>query len=146
MESEEEEEEVEVERLVLADIPGLVEGAHRGIGLGFRFLRHVERTRILIYLLDMDPEARVDPLRAYSVLREEMKGFDPGLLHRPGIVCLNKMDLSEARSRLPEVLEVFSRQGVRPIPISAKTGEGLEGLRAALFRMARDIVRRRDQG
>lgn len=111
---------------VVADLPGLVEGAHTGAGLGHAFLRHTARTRVLIHLVDAsDPE---DPVLGFATVRRELGLYDPRLLERPAIVALNKMDLPEARARLAELLERFSALGMRVQPISGATGEGLDAL------------------
>lgn len=86
--------------LVLADIPGLIEGAHAGVGLGFEFLRHIQRTRVLIHLLDGMAE---DPLADFDQINSELALFDPGLAQKPQIVALNKMDLDEVQERWPRL-------------------------------------------
>ena len=86
--------------LVLADIPGLIEGAHQGVGLGYDFLRHIQRTRVLIHLLDGMAE---DPLLDYSQINSELALFDPGLGNKPQVVALNKMDLPDVQARWPEI-------------------------------------------
>jgi len=120
--------------LVLADIPGLIEGAHQGVGLGFDFLRHVQRTRVLIHILDGLAE---DPILDYSQINSELALFDPNLSKKPQIVAFNKMDLIEVKERWPEVkarLEKLGLKGVtQPIPISAATGLNVKEL---LFRAA----------
>lgn len=94
--------------LVLADIPGLIEGAHEGIGLGFEFLRHIQRTRVLIHLLDGMAE---DPLADFDQINSELALFDPELAHKPQIVALNKMDLDDVQERWPK-LEMQLRKRV----------------------------------
>jgi GTP-binding protein len=114
------------EPFVVADIPGLIEGAHRGAGLGDRFLRHVERTRILVHVVDaaaIDPE---HPLHAYESINVELSRYSPALMDKPRIVALNKMDLSEANA----AADVFS-ETVGSVPvfrISAASGEGVDRL------------------
>jgi len=114
------------EPFVVADIPGLIEGAHRGAGLGDRFLRHVERTRILVHVVDaaaIDPE---HPLHAYESINVELSRYSPALMDKPRIVALNKMDLSEANA----AADVFSETaGSVPVfRISAASGEGVDRL------------------
>jgi len=111
--------------LVLADIPGLIEGAHSGIGLGFDFLRHIQRTRVLIHLLDGLSE---NPLLDYGQINSEMALFDPGLMKKPQIVALNKIDLPDVRSRWKEIDNGLKKKGVSAIPISAATGENVNQL------------------
>ncbi len=110
--------------LVVADIPGLVEGAAAGAGLGIRFLRHIERTRLLVHVIDVSDEAR-DPLNALSVVEGELGAFDPELLRRPRLIAANKIDLSHETHL--GVLRAFCGEAGLPVfPISAVTGEGVE--------------------
>lgn len=102
--------------LVLADIPGLIEGAHLGQGLGFEFLRHVQRTRVLIHLLD---GLSTDPLADFSQINSEMALFDPDLATKPQIVTLNKMDLPEVQARWPKIKKELENRGYTPMAISA---------------------------
>ena len=122
---------------VLADVPGLIEGAHRGHGLGLRFLRHLSRTAVLIHLLDIgDPTGR-DPVADYDAINHELECFDPELAAKPQIVAVNKIDLTEARERLPEVRARFAQRHVEIHAISAATGEGVR----ELMRVACDRLR-----
>ena len=111
--------------LVLADVPGLIEGAHSGAGLGHQFLRHIERTRVLVHILDLTQVPGRTPLRDYLALRRELTLYDPELAKRAEILVLNKVDLPATRKRLPALKKVFSRRGLRLYGISAATGEGL---------------------
>jgi GTPase len=117
---------VDDQDMVLADIPGLIEGAHSGAGLGLAFLRHIERTRLLIHLLNgLSP----DPIGDYEVINQELQLFNPRLADKPQIVALNKMDLSEVRKRWPKVVRALrTRDVVEPLAISAATGEGVDAL------------------
>jgi len=108
---------------VMADIPGLIEGAHAGAGLGHEFLRHIERTRIIIHLLD---GASADPLADYQSINEELALFDPVLVRKPQLVVLNKMDLPQAQAFWPSVQKAMKAQGQRAMSISAVTGEGVK--------------------
>jgi GTP-binding protein len=108
--------------LILADIPGLIEGAHLGVGLGHDFLRHIQRTRVLIHLLDGQNE---DPLLDYNQINAELALFDPLLGAKPQVVVINKIDLPEVRDRLPALTAAFAARGVTPLAISAVTGEGV---------------------
>jgi GTP-binding protein len=119
---------------VIADIPGLIEGAHRGAGLGTRFLRHVARTRVLVHLLDASGIEGRDPLDDFEVLSNELREADPGLAAKPRIVVANKLDLAEARERYPVLAEAFARRGVELLGISAATRKGLD-------RLVREIAR-----
>ncbi|NLE76630.1 MAG: Obg family GTPase CgtA, partial [Chloroflexi bacterium] len=108
--------------IVLADIPGLVEGAHTGHGLGHAFLRHVERTRVLIHVLDgTEPE----PLQDWEDINTELALFNSELGAKPQVVALNKMDVPEARQRWPKVRRALASRGVSAWAISAVTGEGV---------------------
>ncbi len=120
---------VDAETLVLADIPGLIEGAHRGKGLGDAFLRHIERTKVIVHLLDA---TRPDPVEDYLQIRKELDSFDPKLIDKPEIITLNKVDTldDELKRLLADDLEGRLGQSVKLI--SAASGEGLvELLRAA---------------
>jgi GTP-binding protein len=127
-------------RLVIADIPGLIEGAHDGHGLGIEFLRHIERTRVILHVLDAAGVDGTPPVEAYQVLRKELALYpgdrepksQPGsLAERPHIVAANKIDLPEGRAAIEELRAALP---VDVIPISAATGEGLPALLAALSR------------
>jgi GTP-binding protein len=113
---------------VLADVPGLIEGAHEGLGLGHRFLRHLMRTRVLIHLIEVTYDPARDPERDYDVLCEELRCYDAQLAGRPQLVTLVKLDLPEARERLPELRAAFARRGIKLWAISAATGEGVADL------------------
>ncbi len=113
---------------VVVDVPGLVEGAHRGKGLGIRFLKHVERTSLLLHVLDMSDMTGRDPLEDYRTIRNELAAFDPDLAKRPEVVALNKADLTGADERAEGVLPFFRSSGIKVFSISAVTGEGVRGL------------------
>ena len=110
---------------VAADIPGLIEGAHTGVGLGHQFLRHVERCRVLIHLLNgLSP----DPIGDYVVINQELELFNPTLATKPQIVVFNKMDLPDVRARWPALQAELRQMQVDAWPISAATGEQVETL------------------
>jgi GTPase len=111
--------------LVLADIPGLIEGAHMGVGLGHDFLRHIQRTRVLIHLLDGIGE---DPLLDFAQINSELALFDPALGRKPQVVALNKMDLPEVQARWPDVEKELNRRGYKAFAISAVSGENVRPL------------------
>jgi GTP-binding protein len=117
---------------VVADIPGLIKGASRGAGLGLAFLRHVERTRLLVHLLDISEGAPRDPLEDFHTLNAELTAYHVSLEKKPQIVALNKIDLPEVRSRAPQVRERMLERGQRLILISGRTGEGIEELMDAI--------------
>lgn len=110
---------------VLADIPGLIEGAHSGAGLGHQFLRHVERTRLLIHLLD---GASADPLAAFEKINEELALFDPQLAGKAQVLVLNKMDLPQAQELWPRVRREMKQSDLEAMSISAVTGQGVPAL------------------
>jgi GTP-binding protein len=107
---------------VMVDIPGLIEGAHQGAGLGHDFLRHVERTRMLVHLLD---GASADPAQDFDSVNEELALFNPRLASKPQLVALNKMDLPQAQELWPSIEEEMARRGVPACCISAATGSGV---------------------
>lgn len=110
---------------VMADIPGLIEGAHRGAGLGFEFLRHVERTRVLVHLVEPSPMDGTDPMENYRAIRHELEEYDPRLAARPEIVTITKAELPEAA----EVHQRFQETLQQPVLlISAVTGQNLHVL------------------
>lgn len=115
---------------VLADIPGLIEGASQGAGLGHTFLRHIARTNVLIHLIDLAAPER-DPVADFQTVNDELRRFDPALQERPMLVALNKIDVSEGRARAPEAQAAIHALGHRVFLISAATGEGLAALMAA---------------
>jgi GTPase len=118
---------------VIADIPGLIEGASEGAGLGHRFLRHVERTRVLLHLVTVTLEPDRDPVKDYDVLRRELERFDPALAERDEIVALTKADLPEVREAYPELRRRFADKGVALCLVSSATREGVDELLKALL-------------
>jgi len=136
----------ERQSFVLADLPGLVPGAHQGKGLGLRFLRHVERTRVLVHLLDLDPATGRDPVEDYRALLGELRAYSPLLAERAQLVAANKVDLPGALPRLRRVERFCARAGLDCYPISALTGEGLPALAGALAALLRREPRARAVG
>lgn len=128
--------EVDGDTFVLADIPGLIEGAAEGVGLGHEFLRHVERTRLLVHVLDGSGglEAR-EPLHDFATIEAELAAYDRELAAKPAVVAINKLDLPEAQERLPSLRRALEARGLAVYPVSAATGQGLREL-------AREIRRR----
>lgn len=120
--------------IVVADIPGLIEGASQGVGLGLTFLRHVERTRLLIHLLDVSEGNSKDALSDFQALNRELESFQPSLREKRQIVALNKIDLPQVRERAGEIRSRFEQKGYDLYLISSKTGEGLDELLQALFK------------
>ena len=116
--------------LVIADIPGLIEGASTGAGLGEEFLRHIERTRVVVQVVDA---SRDDPLADIATIDTELTAYGRGLRDRPEIVALNKIDLAEARDKVPALVEALAAQGRETMALSAATGEGVDRLAKRLF-------------
>lgn len=122
--------------LVVADIPGLIEGAHMGIGLGHAFLRHVQRTRALVHLLNGAGE---DPLADYNQINVELSLYDERLMEKPQIVVFTKMDLPEAQARWPEIDAALQARGVKALAISAATGHNVKTLIGRLFELVESL-------
>lgn len=123
--------------LVVADIPGLVEGAHLGVGLGHAFLRHVQRTRLLVHLLN---GAGDDPLADFNQINVELALYDEHLGKRPQIVVYNKLDIPEAAERWPQVRAALKARGIEALAISAATQEGVRPLIGRMFEQL-DVLR-----
>ncbi|MSM40487.1 MAG: GTPase ObgE [Geobacter sp.] len=120
---------------VIADIPGLIEGAHQGAGLGHRFLRHLERTRVLVHLLDLQRLADSDPVDDFDTINRELGLFNEALADKPQIVVINKVDIPEVKARVPEMTALFASRGLMVLPISAVTGEGVPALLDEIARL-----------
>jgi GTPase len=116
-------------RPTIADVPGLIEGASAGAGLGHAFLRHVERTRVLVHVVDGSSR---DPDWDYGIIRDELEAHDPALLDKPILVAFNKVDLPSAAEAWPAFRTARAGEGLPVVAISASTGEGLDRFRAAL--------------
>ena len=128
--------------LIVADIPGLIEGASSGRGLGHQFLRHIERTNLLLHLIDLSCDPQCDILEDYRMLRHEMAVYSPDLIAKPHMALFNKMDLYDPKQRDVGALQAtLKAEGVGSLAISAETGEGLEELREILFGKSRDLMR-----
>jgi len=120
--------------LVIADIPGLIEGASEGRGLGDRFLKHIERTGLLVHLLDITFSPPGDILGDFQTLRREMAAFSPSLMNKPCFVVINKMDLCGPENRDPAALrEALSAKGMESLTVSALTEEGLDELKRKIL-------------
>jgi len=114
---------------VMADIPGIIEGASEGVGLGHQFLRHVERCKVLIHLIDMGAEGEGrEPLHDFDVLNRELAKYSTELASRPQVVAANKLDLPDAQARLDTFREALRERGIRVYPVSCVTGEGMPAL------------------
>ena len=121
-------------KIRMADVPGIIEGAARGVGLGLDFLKHLERSRVLVYVIDLAGTDNREPWSDYKILRKEIDEYSQELADRPALVVVNKCDTEAAQANLERFVE---ETGVRPIAISCASGEGLDEFKAAL----RDLVK-----
>lgn len=117
---------------VVADLPGLIEGASEGAGLGIRFLRHVERTRLLVHLIDVSDTAEGDPVKAFEVIEGELAAFSETLVHKPIIVVATKLDATTDRTKLEALQKFCKKKALEFHAISAPTGEGVKDLVRAM--------------
>lgn len=123
-------------RFVMADIPGIIEGAHRGVGLGFEFLRHIERTSVLAHVLDILPTDGSDPLVNYQTIRTELRRYSETLAAKPEVILVNKTDLDPEKKALYN----FQRRLDKKVyPISAVTGQGLSEMNEHLWQMIQTV-------
>jgi len=119
--------------IVVADLPGIIEGAHEGKGLGDRFLKHIERTRLIVHLVDVSPEALKPPAEAYATIRKELESYSPVLAAKPEIVVATKMDATGAKKQAAAFQKKVKKLK-KVLEISAVTGSGLKELVRELFR------------
>lgn len=133
---------VDDERVVLADVPGLIEGSHLNLGLGLAFLRHIERTRFLVHVLDFSQGTDlVSLIGQWETVREEFRQYNETLLETPTLVAGNKIDLLDGMEVVEEARAEFEKRGFRFFPISAMTGEGIENLAEAIVNWSRSFPR-----
>lgn len=119
-------------RIFIADIPGIIEGAHRNRGLGFEFLRHIERTKLLLFILDASGIDGRNPSDDFKVLKDEIEKYNPEMLERPYLVVLNKMDAEGSEANIKQFKKKFKLPPSLVFEISALTGQGLDSLEARL--------------
>jgi GTP-binding protein len=119
------------EPFVVADIPGLIEGAHAGAGLGIRFLRHIERTRILVHLIDVSGIDPDHPLQAYDTINRELESYNPALAQKPRIIALNKMDLEGSAEKASCFSKTLGEDNI--FTVSAISGDGLKELTSRII-------------
>jgi len=117
---------------VVADIPGLIEGAHLGAGLGVQFLRHIERTRLLVHLVDVSPESGRDPVEDFETICRELASFSRELGEKPMLVVASKMDAAQDAERVAKLREMAEARALPYYEISSATGQGIERLRFAM--------------
>jgi GTP-binding protein len=127
--------EVEDRHYVVADVPGIIDGAHRGAGLGLEFLRHVQRTRVLVHVVDASGTSGRDAVADLRAVVEEVRAFDPALLGRPQLVVATKRDLLEGQDPLPGLESECRSLGCQVLAVSAVRGDGLIDLKRRLLRM-----------
>ncbi len=131
---------------VLADIPGLIEGAHDGMGLGHGFLRHIERTRLLIHVLDVSGSEGRDPIEDFYQVNHELREYSDELAKMPQIVAANKMDLPDAKENIAEVRTKLEAEGIEIFEVSAATNTGLQDLMDRAFEMLDSLNKERVSG
>ncbi len=117
---------------VVADIPGLIEGAHLGHGLGIQFLRHIERTRLLVHLVDVSEMSGRDPVEDFNTVMEELANFSEDLAHKPMIVVATKMDAAQDPDRVAALRDLAKERGLPFFEISSVTGQGIDALKFAM--------------
>lgn len=117
-----------LETFVIADIPGLIKGAHAGMGMGTRFLRHIERTSVLLHILDISHESHSDAWQDFETVNRELTLFSPSLREKPQVVAINKIDLPTTRDRIKKEFDIFERNGIKVLAFSAITGEGIDSV------------------
>ena len=123
--------------VIVADIPGILEGASKGYGLGLSFLKHIERVRIIIFVIDLENAYVEDELK---ILRTEIESYSGELLTKPSLLVLNKIDRFEDKKFLKDLIASYKKQGLDPIPLSAQTGEGMDKVRNELERILKKTV------
>jgi GTP-binding protein len=124
---------------VIADIPGLIEGAHEGVGLGHKFLRHVERTRLLVHVVDVASIEGRDPIKDFEIINEELQKYNPVLASKQQIVAANKTDIPGAMDNYKSFSEELEKRGYKVFPISAATNKGLSELLYYIAEKLKDI-------
>ena len=129
--------EVDEQTFVAADIPGIIEGAHEGAGLGLQFLRHVERTRVLVHVVDASGQSGRDPAADLHAVREEIRRFEPALLERPQLVAATKRDAAAVADPLPRLARAAAALELPLVPVSAVTGLGMTELKRAVLSLVR---------
>ena len=125
-------------KIRMADVPGIIEGAARGVGLGLDFLKHLERSRVLVYVIDLAGTDNREPWSDYKILRKEIDEYSQELADRPALVVVNKCDTEAAQANIERFVE---ETGVRPIAISCASGEGLDKFKAALRELVKPVTK-----
>ena len=133
---------VELEKgksFVMADIPGLIEGAHMGVGLGHDFLRHIERNRILVHVVDVSAQEGRNPVDDFNKINDELKKYSDKLAEKPQIVVANKMDIPESKEGFMILSDEVKKLGYDIYPVSAATGEGIKSLEYAIWNKLEEV-------
>jgi GTP-binding protein len=129
----------EHDSFVVADIPGLIEGAHEGMGMGIKFLRHVERTSVLLHVIDISSEDSAGAWRDYELINRELGFFSPDMLAKVRIVAIGKIDIPLAEERVKKEIDIFAEKGIKVFPFSAVTGKGVpELIREMVYRISQN--------
>ena len=123
----------EEKSFVIADIPGLIEGASEGAGLGHDFLKHIERTRVLVHVLDASGSEGRDPIEDFHTINEELFNYNKKLRNKPQIIVANKMDMMESEEGLEKIKKEFESQGIKVYPLSAITNKGIDELKYGIW-------------
>ncbi|KUG22854.1 gtp-binding protein obg [hydrocarbon metagenome] len=119
---------------VIADIPGLISGAHEGLGMGIKFLKHIERTSVLFHIVDISTEPNTNAWSNFTAINKELEHYNPDLLEKPQIVALNKIDLSYVKENVKKEVALFKKKGIILHPFSAVTGEGIKEILNKIIR------------
>jgi GTP-binding protein len=135
----------EFKSFVVADIPGLIEGAHRGVGLGFQFLRHVERTSLLLHLVDISEMTEGDPVENFRKINKELELYSPELIGKPQAVAGTKFDIAGGKERLDRLAGYCEIKGIDFFPVSAVTGSGIKNVLAYLSARLKEIKTERNE-
>jgi len=125
----------DLESFVIADIPGLIEGAHQGLGRGIKFLRHIERTKVLLHIIDISAAESPGAWQNYQTINGELEKFSTDLSTKPQVVAINKIDLPDTREKLPEEMAIMVEKGIKVFSFSAVTGEGTKEILNELIRL-----------
>ena len=126
------------ETFVVADVPGLIEGAHLGHGLGVQFLKHIERTRLLVHLVDVSEATGRDPVSDFHIVMEELKSFSPALVRKPMFLAASKVDVAQDKARIEALRALAAEEQLPFFEISSVTGQGIEDLK---YKMAQLLAR-----
>jgi GTP-binding protein len=124
------------ETFVIADIPGLIKGAHEGAGMGTRFLRHIERTTVLLHILDISHDSYRNAWHDYETVNHELACFSPKLIKKPQVVAINKVDIPITKERMKKDIDIFEEKGIKIFTFSAITGEGIQ---TVIYEIARRL-------